>query len=72
MGYGVAALLLAGIRLQAGRPLTTDDADPTDQGIFEFEAGAAYTKDAEVRLWELPVGLAYGLLPGFEVGLGWG
>lgn len=72
MVCSVAALLLAGIRLQAGRPLTTDDADPTDQGGFEFEAGVGYAEDAESRLWELPVGLAYGLLPGLEVGIGWG
>ena len=56
----------------AGRPLTIDDADPLDVGQFEFEGGVAYSDDFDCKHWDFPVGLAYGLFPGVEVGAGFG
>lgn len=56
----------------AGRPLTVDDADPADQGAVEVECGLAYEKDSENHGKELALGLTYGLIPGLEVGVGFG
>lgn len=56
----------------AGRPLTVDDADPVEAGLFEAEGGAAYARDPACKHWDLPLGLTYGALPGVEVGLGFG
>ncbi len=67
-----AGLLLASAPAWAGRPLTVDDADPVDFRQFEFEAGVGYFHAPDCQHWELPFGLTYGLLPGLEVGLGFG
>jgi hypothetical protein len=56
----------------AGRPLAIDDADPVDPGQFEFDAGAAYEHDSDCTHWDVPFGLTYGLVPSFEVGIGFG
>jgi hypothetical protein len=64
-------LLLAGSAF-AGRPLTIDDADPVDTGLFEFEAGALYEHASHCKHWDTPFGLTYGLLQGVEAGLGFG
>ena len=56
----------------AGRPLAIDDADPADPGVFEFDAGVGYVRDADFHHWDFPVGLAYGLLTNLEVSLGFG
>ncbi len=56
----------------AGRPLAVDDADPADPGRFEFEAGAAYERVTGHKHWDLPFGLACGLVPGVEEGGGFG
>lgn len=65
LGFGV-------LTAQAGRPLALDDADPVDAGQFEFEAGVGYVRDTDCDHWDFPVGLAYGLIPGVEVGLEFG
>jgi len=57
---------------QAGRPLEVDDADPADAGQVEVEAGVAYARDPDLRRWEYPFGLAYGLAHGMEAGIGFG
>lgn len=64
-------LACAGVAV-AGRPLAIDDADPVDVGQFEFEAGAAYEHDSGYTHWDAPFGLAYGLVPSVEVGVGFG
>lgn len=64
-------LACAGVAF-AGRPLAIDDADPVEVGQFEFEAGAAYERDAGHKHWDAPFGLAYGLVPRVEVGVGFG
>lgn len=64
-------LACAGV-VVAGRPLTVDDADPVDAGQFEFEAGAAYEHDSDCKHWDMPFGLTCGLVPGVEVGVGFG
>lgn len=45
------ALLLAGSAF-AGRPLTIDDADPVDHGLFEFEADALYEHASHCKHWD--------------------
>ena len=64
-------LSLSGVAL-AGRPLAIDDADPADPGQIELEAGIAYEKDAGIKHWDLPFGVAYGLVDGLEIGGGFG
>ena len=66
-----ALVMAAGVSL-AGRPLAIDDADPVDVGQFELEAGAAYSDDCDCKHWDFPFGLTYGLVPGVEVGAGFG
>jgi hypothetical protein len=73
----LAAVVLAGTltisgSAWAGRPLAMDDADPADPGQFEFEAGAGYEHDSDCKHWDFPFGLAYGWVPGVEVGAGFG
>lgn len=57
---------------RAGRPLTIDDAGPVDQGHFEIEAGANYSKDSDTHHVDGPMGVTYGLLPRIEIGVGFG
>ncbi|MBU1693652.1 MAG: transporter [Verrucomicrobia bacterium] len=63
--------LLAG-SVHAGRPLAIDDADPAEPGQVEFEAGAGYVKEGDVKHWDAPFGLTYGVCPRVEAGLGFG
>jgi len=56
----------------AGRPLMIDDAGPVDQGHFEIEAAAAYSKDSDTHHVDVPLGVTYGLLPRLEIGVGFG
>jgi hypothetical protein len=67
-----AFLVFAGGTVMAGRPLTIDDADPVEQGQFEFEAGGSYAHDSELTAWELPLGLTAGILPNVEAGFALG
>jgi hypothetical protein len=64
-------MLLAGVAF-GGRPLAIDDADPADTGQFEFEAGATHEHDCDCKHWDFPFALTYGLIPGVEVGVGFG
>jgi hypothetical protein len=68
----LAGLLSPSGVVLAGRPLAIDDAGPVDSGQFEFEAGAAYEHDSDCKHWDVPFGLTYGLIPGIEVGAGFG
>jgi hypothetical protein len=52
--------------------LTIDDADPVATGQFELEAGATYEHAADCKHWDFPLGLAYGLMPNLELGVGLG
>jgi hypothetical protein len=52
--------------------LTVDDADPVEPGLFEAEAGVAYSRDPACRHWDMPLGLTYGALPDVEIGFGFG
>jgi hypothetical protein len=65
-------LIIAGGAAFAGRPLAIDDADPVEQGQFEFELGTAYAHDPSCDAWEFPFGLTAGILPGVEAGIGFG
>ncbi|MBN2563985.1 MAG: transporter [Phycisphaerae bacterium] len=70
--WAVAGLVCAGGAVWAGRPLEIDDADPADPGQCEVEAGVGYVDDADCEHWDFPLGLAYGLAPNVEVGVGFG
>jgi hypothetical protein len=68
----IALLALAANGLQAGRPLTTDDAGTVAPGDFEFEAGATLHRDSDTYQYEFPFGITAGLLSTLEVGIGFG
>ena len=70
----VAGVLLMAGMSWAGRPMAIDDADPVDVKQFEFEAGAGYEyeNNADCKHWDFPFGLACGVVPGLEVGVGFG
>lgn len=53
----------------AGRPLITDDALPVDWGCVEVELGWAQVPEGGGRASEVPLGLAWGVVPGVEVGV---
>jgi hypothetical protein len=73
MKQAVAAVLIfTGGAVLAGRPLAIDDADPAEQGQFEFELGTAYEHDPACNAWEFPFGLTAGILPGVEAEVGFG
>jgi len=69
---GLAAALTWTGAVLAGRPLTIDDADPVDPGLFEAEAGAGYYHDSVCDHWDMPLGLTYGAVRDVEVGIGFG
>lgn len=56
----------------AGRPLTVDDAAPVAPGRCEIEFGARGVFDSAIDHYDLPIGLALGVAPTLEVGLGFG
>jgi hypothetical protein len=56
----------------AGRPLAVDNADPVEQGWFEFEMGAAVESDSECSHAEIPFGLSYGLMTNMQIGAAFG
>jgi len=76
MSRGIWTLVLClGVLVEtaiAGRPLTIDDADPVDPGLFELEGGVGYHKDSGCKHWDFPLGLTYGLFQGVEGGIGFG
>ncbi len=55
-----------------GRPLTVDDAEPVQYQQFELETGLGYVGDHNVTHFDFPLGLAYGVLPRWELGAGFG
>lgn len=57
---------------RAGRPLTVDDAEPVAFQQLEWEAGFGYVGDHWLQHMDFPFGLAYGVWPRVEVGLGFG
>jgi hypothetical protein len=65
-------MVLSAAHAFAGRPLAVDDADSVGTGEAEVEAGVAYQGVPDCRHWDYPVGVTVGLVPGVEVGLGFG
>ena len=66
------AMVSGTLSARAGRPLSIDDADPVDHGMFEFEAGVAYEDDPGTEHWDFPFGLTYGLIRDVEIGVAFG
>jgi len=66
------AWILMGAAAWAGRPLSVDDADPVEPRRFELETGVGYERTGSCRHWDLPFGLACGLVEGLEAGVGFG
>ena len=56
----------------AGRPLAVDDAAPVEHRLFEFEAGVNFDRDKDENHLDVPLAIAYGLVPRLEVGIGLG
>lgn len=54
------------------RPLNLDEADPTDVGVVEIDAGVSFADESELRRWETPLGITLGIAPGMDVGLAFG
>ncbi|MBM3860466.1 MAG: transporter [Verrucomicrobia bacterium] len=68
----LSALACVASSVHAGRPLTIDDAEPVAHRQFEFEAGLGYVRNNGLTHFDFPFGLAYGLLPRWEIGAGFG
>jgi hypothetical protein len=68
----VTGLMVVGATAFAGRPLAVDDADPADARQGEIEAGVAYVKSPDCEHWDFPLGMAFGLGHGAELGIGFG
>lgn len=51
---------------QAGRPLSVEEADALEPGIFELESGFEYEGRGQNRAFRQSVVLAVGLFPGWE------
>jgi hypothetical protein len=71
-GGAALILLLLHQHAVAGRPLTVDDAEPVAFRQFEFEAGFGYVGEGDLRHYDIPFGVTYGVLPRLEAGLGFG
>lgn len=56
----------------AARPLETDDAGIVDVGSIEIELGAAFESDPAAEAWQTGFGIKTGVLPGVDIGLGYG
>jgi len=65
-------IFLVGSSTFAARPLETADAGTVDPGCVEVELGAAFSSDSAEEAWETGFGIKTGLLPGLDVGLGFG
>lgn len=65
-------VMLAAGRSFAARPLETDDAGTVDPGSFEIELGAAFESDPSTEAWETGFGIKSGIVPGVDLGLGFG
>jgi len=66
----VVALVAGGVN--AGRPLTIDDAEPVAAGKSELEMGLLFSKAPGERHVDLPAAFQYGLTPTFELSAVWG
>lgn len=69
---GVAALLVCVSMAMAGRPLSTNDAEPLGKGEWELELAIAHVNEPDCRHVDVPVALIYGLIPRLEVAVGFG
>jgi len=56
----------------AWRPLTVDDADPLDPGVFELDAGVAYYRGGDYTHWDFPFGLTYGVARDLDAHISFG
>lgn len=65
-------IITAAETLYAGRPLTIADAEPVEKGHLEAEAGAYYEYNCDCKHWDIPVGVAVGIMPSLEMSAGLG
>ena len=54
------------------RPLTVNDAAPLDPRQWQVETGVGHRQDSGSHHFDFPFALAYGLVPGLEIGAGVG
>ena len=55
--------------VEAGRPLTIDDAGIVEPQQFQLEAGSGFEHDSTIHHFDFPLGLSYGVLPTLQAGL---
>ncbi len=55
--------------VEAGRPLTIDDAGTVEPQQFQLEAGAGFERDSTIHRFDFPFGLSYGVLPTLQAGI---
>ena len=71
MIMGIGLLSAANVSI-AGRPLNVNDIEPVEAGKWQIEAGGAYRHDSGCEHFDSPLSLAYGVVPGIDVGVGFG
>lgn len=72
MGVLAVAAALAASGVFAARPLIIDDADPLEFKNFKIEGGGWYEKDSGCKHWDIPLAVGCGIIPGVELGAGFG
>jgi len=66
----IAVVVATGpLLVEAGRPLTVDDAGTVESQQFQLEAGAGYEHDSATQHFDFPLGLSYGVLPMLQAGI---
>ena len=68
----VAGLISFAGAAHATRPMTIDDADPTDVGSCQLTAGASLAHTGAIQDWNNPVGLACGVVSNLDLEAGFG
>ena len=68
----LSALACVAPGVWADRPLTIAEAETVPHRQFKFEAGVGYVRNDGLTHFDFPFGLAYGLLPRWELGVGFG
>lgn len=64
--------LCAGGSAYATLPLSIDEADTQDTGMFQLEAGVGYERDAQCHHCDFPLALTYGVMPQWDIAAAFG
>ena len=69
---GLMTLWVATGVAMGGRPLNVNDTEPVAPGMWQVEASVGYRRDFTREHGEYPLTLAYGVVPGVDLGVGLG